>query len=83
MPASKGPNIHIIGAISQNGLEYWGKRRGSYKKEEASNFVKRLIRTLLRLGPYSPQINPVEAAWSFVKDKFKGLHATVVVVLCG
>ena len=112
MPASKGPNIHIIGAISQNGLEYWEKRRGSYKKEEASNFVKRLIQTLvgngillaniviicdnapchsniesllldrefatariLRLGPYSPQINPIEAVWSFVKDKFKGLHA--------
>ena len=50
MPASKGPNIHIIGALSQNGLEYWGKRRGSYKKDEASNFVKRLIRTLVGNG---------------------------------
>jgi transposase len=113
LPASKGPNIHIIGAISQNGLEYWEKRRGNYKKEEASNFVQRLIRTLvgngtllenivvvcdnapchsniealltipefnaariLRLGPYSPQLNPIEAVWSFTKDKFKSLHAS-------
>jgi len=112
LPASKGPNIHIIGAISQNGLEYWEKRRGNYKKEEAANFVRRLIRTLVgngtplinvvvicdnapchsniedllqepefngakivRLGPYSPQLNPIEAVWSFVKDKFKTLHA--------
>ena len=112
LPASKGPNIHIIGAISQNGLEYWEKRRGSYKKEEAGNFVRRLIATLVgngiqlhnivivcdnapchsniealllepefdgarikRLGPYSPQINPIESAWSFVKEKFKSMHA--------
>jgi len=111
-PSSKGPNIHIIGAISQNGLEYWEKRRGHYKKEEACNFVKRLIRTIvgngtlaqniviicdnapclsniervllepefqlctiLRLGPYSPQLNPIEAVWSFTKEKFKSLHA--------
>ena len=111
-PASKGPNIHIIGAISQNGLEYWEKRRGSYTKAEASDFVKRLITTMvgkgillnniiiicdnapchsniedllqepeynlariLRLGPYSPQLNPIEEVWSFAKDKFKSLHA--------
>ena len=106
LPASKGPNIHIIGAISQNGLEYWEKRRGNYRKEEALNFFKRLIRILIgngillqnivivcdnapchsnievmlaenefngariiRLGPYSPQLNPIEAVWSFTKDK--------------
>ena len=112
VPNSKGPNVHIIGAISQNGLEYWERRRGNYRKEEASAFVKRLIRTMvgsgillqnivivcdnapchanieaillerefelariLRLGPYSPQINPIEAVWSFSKEKFKSLHA--------
>jgi len=111
-PSSKGPNIHVIGAISQDGLEYWEKRRGSYKKEEAANFVRRLIQTLigngklpeniiivcdnapchsnieavlqlpdyrlvriLRLGPYSPQINPIEAVWSFTKEKYRALHA--------
>ena len=112
MPASKGPNIHIIGAISQQGLEYWERRRGNYKMPEARNFVKRLIDTMvgngtvitnlvivcdnapchsnievlllergyvgariIRLGPYSPQLNPIESVWSTVKAKFEGLHA--------
>ena len=30
---------------------------------------------ILRLGPYSLQINPIEAVWSFFKEKFKSLHA--------
>ena len=105
-------NIHIIGAISQNGLYYWERRKGSYKKEEAADFVKRLIRVLvgdginkqnlvivcvnalshsnievifleqefnfvriLRLGPYSPQLNPIKSVWSFVIEKCKSLHA--------
>ena len=42
LPASKGLNIHILGAISQNGLEYWEKRRG--------NYFKRLIRILIGNG---------------------------------
>ena len=24
---------------------------------------------IIRLGPYSPQLNPIEAVWSFTKDK--------------
>ena len=30
---------------------------------------------IIRLGPYSPQLNPIEAVWSFTKDKFNTIHA--------
>ena len=30
---------------------------------------------IIRLRPYSPQLNPIEAAWSFTKDKFSTMHA--------
>ena len=31
-PTSRGKNIHILGGISQHGIVYWERRRGSYKK---------------------------------------------------
>lgn len=31
LPNSKGPNLHIIGAISSNGLIHWERQRGSMK----------------------------------------------------
>jgi len=33
------------------------------------------LATLLRLGPYSAPINPIEAVWSFMKAKLKELHS--------
>lgn len=110
-PSSKGPNIHVIGGISTNGLEFWESRRGSFKKAQAEDWMKRLIRTMvnrgtnvqdivlvidnapchsdierilnedefnlvriIRLAPYSAPLNPIEAAWSMMKEKFKELH---------
>lgn len=110
-PSSKGPNIHVIGAISSDGLEYWKQRRGSYIKEYAAQFTRLLLRALVtkgidmhtivlvidnapchsdlervlqedefntarivRLGPYSAPLNPIEAVWSIMKAKFKELH---------
>jgi len=49
-PNSKGANIHVIGAISQHGLEYHERRRGSYKKANAQEYIKRLLRTLMGKG---------------------------------
>ena len=43
-PTSKGKNIHVIAGISQTGLIYWERRRGSYKKENCNEWVRKLVR---------------------------------------
>lgn len=43
-PTSKGQNVHIIGAISQTGLVYWERRRGSFKKAECKEWVRHMLR---------------------------------------
>lgn len=45
-PTSKGKNIHILGSISQQGLVYWERRRGSYKKEDCQEWLRTMLRTL-------------------------------------
>ena len=106
-PTSRGKNIHIIGAISQTELSYWERRRGSYRKEDCCEWMRRCLRTtmetenpqnicvvcdsapchvsledvfqeeefaganLLRLGPYSAPLNPIEECWSIVKSSIK------------
>jgi hypothetical protein len=42
--ANKGQNVHIIGAISSDGYMYWESRRGSFKKPDAQDWVRRLLR---------------------------------------
>lgn len=104
-PASKGHNVHIIGAISQTGMVYWERRRGSFRKEDCKNWVRCMLRAsqcpmgrlvlvcdnapchsgleevfeedefrgavLLRMGPYSAPLNPIEEVWSVVMADIK------------
>lgn len=113
LPCSKGPNIHIIGAISSFGPELIEVRRGAFKGRDANEWVGRLgarIRergvpledvvlicdnapahsqlevaaleigmTLLRLGPYSPMLNPIENVWSVVKSHVKRINRDPIV----
>ena len=41
---SKGINIHVIGGVSQTGLIYWERRRGSYMKDNCCDFIRSLLR---------------------------------------
>ena len=41
---SKGDNVHIIGAISQTGPVYWERRRGSFRKEDCLEWLRRALR---------------------------------------
>lgn len=113
MPCSKGPNIHMIGAISSFGKELIEIRRGAFKWENANQWLDMLATTvnqrgvplnevvvvcdnapvhsrfeavalergftLLRLGPYSPMLNPIENIWSIVKAHIKRFNRVPVV----
>lgn len=104
-PSSRGPNIHLIGAIGNSGVIKMDKRRGSFRATDANNWMQTVFTrweemgnelselvvvcdnapchskleevfllspaTLLRLGPYSPQLNPIENIWSKVKSVVK------------
>ena len=41
---SKGDNIHVIGAINQTGLVYWERRRGSFRKDDCCEWLRRALR---------------------------------------
>ena len=43
-PNSKGPNIHIIGAMTSTGICYWERRRGAYKKDNCREWLRRCLR---------------------------------------
>ena len=104
-PNSKGPNIHVIGAISSFQVIRWTRRRGAFKMINAHEWVVEMITNLpagisasdvvlvvdnapchnnleeieeningfriLRLGPYSPMLNPIENIWSKMKSYIK------------
>lgn len=104
-PSSRGPNVHLIGAIGNNGIIKMDKRRGSFKSADANEWISSVLTqweamgnqlselvvvcdnapchskfeeiflhspaTLLRLGPYSPQLNPIENIWSKIKSFVK------------
>lgn len=104
-PVSKGPNVHLIGAMSAAGIVQIVRRRGSFNSELAKEFLQDLMTAwelqgnalddlvivcdnapchtrleqavegtpveLLRLGPYSPMLNPIENVWSKVKAGVK------------
>ena len=44
---SKGANVHTIGAISSLGLIHYELRRGSFKKENAAEWVKTCLRVAI------------------------------------
>lgn len=101
LPSARGPNVHVIGAISAAGVVAMERRRGSFTALLANEWIQRLMRTweelgnrlsdlvivcdnapchsrlevvinvteatLLRLGPYSPMLNPIETIWSKLK----------------
>lgn len=105
LPASRGTNIHLIGAISSAGVLAFQRRRGSYTAALANAWMQALLQnwenlgnnledlvvvadnapchaslntifdnnaaTLLKLGPYSPMLNPIEIIWSKVKQHAK------------
>lgn len=43
---SRGSNVHIIGAISQTGLVFWERQRGSYTKDKCCEWLRRLLRSI-------------------------------------
>ncbi|XP_036342292.1 uncharacterized protein LOC118751578 [Rhagoletis pomonella] len=101
LPAARGPNIHLIGAIATC-VVAMERRRGSFKASDACQWIHTVIQkwvdlgnnlgdlvvvcdnapchshlesainnfnatdkaTLLRLGPYSPMLTPIENIWS-------------------
>ena len=42
--ASKGPKIHVIGAITRTGIVYWERRRGSFRKEDCCQWLREALR---------------------------------------
>lgn len=116
VPTSKGPNVHVLGGISQTGIIHIERKRGHYKKDDCCAWLRTMLRqvhedmdqvvvvcdnapvhvdlskvteeeefegaTLLRLGPYSAPLNPIEECWSVFKAGVKRtLAATVTAVL--
>lgn len=105
LPTSRGPNIHLIGAISAAGVIQMNKKRGPFRSSDANEWMETVFRrweelghilcdlvvvcdnapchskleelfidspaTLLRLAPYSPQLNPIENVWSKIKIHVK------------
>ena len=41
---AKGPNIHVIGAMTQTGIVYWESRRGSFKKDDCNQWLREALR---------------------------------------
>lgn len=104
-PASRGPNVHLIGAISSSSVVWMERQRGSFDSQRAKQFIQTVINQwealgnnandlviifdnapshskieeavqgtgaiALRLGPYSPMLNPIENIWSKIKLEVK------------
>lgn len=43
LPASKGPNVHLIGGISAAGVVLMERRRGSFTADAANEWIQRLL----------------------------------------
>ena len=48
--SSKGPNIHMLGAISSIGTSFFEKRRGAYNHTDFNEWVKNLLRSAIQDG---------------------------------
>lgn len=106
---SKGPNIHVVGAMSSHALVKYKVKRGAFRTADMAQWMKELVQAIpplpsnvvivcdnapvhskaeealeaamaelygdnppfqaevLRLGPYSPMMNPIEMVWSKLK----------------
>ena len=107
LPASKGPNLHMVAGVSLRGLHHFETKRGPFTLCAAQNWLSGMITELfeegipetrlavvvdnapvhnqfekfleqahpevllLRLGPYSAPLNPIENCWSFLKSEIK------------
>ncbi|EGZ24120.1 hypothetical protein PHYSODRAFT_311228 [Phytophthora sojae] len=82
--ASKGKNIHVIAVISSTGVTYQESQFDSFTSELANEFIRRFLRhihvfeepesagtEMLKLGPYSPMLNPIENVLSVYKSVVK------------
>jgi transposase len=56
LPNSKGPNLHLIGAIASNGFMYWERRRGSFKKPEFKTWFRHCLHAAIATGLQLPNI---------------------------
>lgn len=43
LPASKGPNVHLIGAITAAGVVTMDRQRGSFTAETANNWIRQVM----------------------------------------
>ncbi|ETV81652.1 hypothetical protein H257_05279 [Aphanomyces astaci] len=77
LPPSKGPNLQVQCAVSpEEGLVTYRLERGSIKMEKNAEFVEEHDgMLLLRLGPYSPMLNPIESCFSVLKARIKSYLA--------
>ena len=41
--AAQGPNVHIIGAMTQTGLVHWQRKRGSYRKDDCVDWLREVL----------------------------------------
>ena len=56
MPTSKGPNIHMIGAMTQTGLVNFKRRRGSYRSDSCNEWLAEVLQQMVANGTPAEQI---------------------------
>jgi transposase len=50
LPNSKGPNLHIIGGISSNGVVHWERQRGAFKIPNFNAWLSRCLEAAIATG---------------------------------
>jgi transposase len=56
LPNSKGPNLHIIGAITSTGILHWERHRGSFKNDTCNAWVRRCLQAAIASGHQAADI---------------------------
>lgn len=56
VPGSKGPNIHMVAGISQQGLINFTRRRGAYKHPDVNQWVAELLNSVFAMGYDAGQV---------------------------
>lgn len=62
LPPSKGPNVHLIGAISEEGVIKMDRRRGAYKMMDAHNWFRALLNQIRGGGDFGEMVFVVDNA---------------------
>lgn len=81
LPASRGPNIHVIGAISLTGVLKMDTRRGSFTADLANNWVQSLIEEWTQSGNQLADLVIVvdnAPCHSRLEQVFQGIPATLL-----